>query len=216
VSSIRHNKTILASSRRANCGVSSGWAIRSYYPYLYLDATYLKVRWGARVTSMALLACVGVDEEGFREVLAIEVAGTEKGAAYASLLRVLIDRGLSGVRLVVSDDHEGIKAAVAGELSGAEWQRCTVHFERNVLAHVPNASMAEVGQDLKAIFKVRREKTAEALAEEFVEIYNAELSQGGFGVRGGYRGRSHLIFATPEATMPGYARRTCWRGYSKR
>jgi putative transposase len=141
------------------------------YPYLYLDATYLKVRWGARVTNMALLVCVGVDEEGFREVLAVEVAGTEKGAAYASLLRGLIDRALSGVRLVVSDENEGIKAAVAGELPGAEWQRCTVHFERNVLSHVPPNSMAEVAQDLKAIFKVRREKTAEALAEEFVEIY---------------------------------------------
>ncbi|MCA1740793.1 MAG: IS256 family transposase, partial [Actinobacteria bacterium] len=141
------------------------------YPYLYLDATYLKVRWGTRVTSMALLACVGVDDEGFREVLAVEVAGTEKGAAYASLLRGLIDRGLSGVRLVVSDGHEGIKAAVFGELPGAEWQRCVVHFERNVLSHVPASSMGEVAQDLKAIFKVRREKTARALAEEFVELY---------------------------------------------
>jgi putative transposase len=141
------------------------------YPYLYLDATYLKVRWGARVSSLALLACVGVDEEGFREVLAVEVAGSEKGAAYASLLRGLIDRGLRGVRLVISDDHEGIKAAVRGELPGAEWQRCVVHFERNVLAHVPRSSMAEVAQDMKAIFKVRREKTARALAEEFVELY---------------------------------------------
>jgi putative transposase len=141
------------------------------YPYLYLDATYLKVRWGARVTSMALLACVGVDEEGFREVLAVEVAGTEKGAAYASLLRGLIDRGLSGVRLVVSDDHEGIKAAVFGELPGAQWQRCAVHFERNVLSHVPSSSVAEVAEDLKAIFKVRRQKTARALAEEFVSLY---------------------------------------------
>ncbi len=141
------------------------------YPYLYLDATYLKVRWGLRVTSMALLACVGVDEEGFREVLAVEVAGTEKGAAYASLLRGLLDRGLSGVRLVVSDDHEGIKAAVFGELPGAQWQRCAVHFERNVLSHVPATSMAEVAQDLSAIFKVRRVKTAKALAEEFVELY---------------------------------------------
>ncbi|MBA2343742.1 MAG: transposase [Rubrobacter sp.] len=88
------------------------------YPYLYLDATYLKARWGASVTSMALLACVGVDEEGFREVLAVEVAGSEKGAAYTSLLRGLLDRGLRGVRLVVSDDHEGIKAAVRGELPG--------------------------------------------------------------------------------------------------
>jgi putative transposase len=141
------------------------------YPYVYLDATYLKVRWGASVTSMALLACVGVDEEGFREVLAVEVAGSEKGAAYASLLRGLIDRGLGGVCLVISDDHEGIKAAVSGELPGAEWQRCTVHFERDVLAHVPTSSMAEVAQDLKAIFKVRRAKTAGALAEEFVELY---------------------------------------------
>jgi putative transposase len=141
------------------------------YPYLYLDATYLKVRWGSRVTSMALLVCVGVDEEGFREVLAVEVAGTEKGAAYTSLLRGLIDRGLSGVRLVVSDDHEGIKSAVAAELPGVEWQRCVVHFERNVLSHVPASEMGEVAEDMKAPFKVRRQKTAKVLAKEFVELY---------------------------------------------
>src|ERR671932_598349 len=133
------------------------------YPYLYLDATYLKVRWGASVTNLALLACIGVDEEGFREVLAVEVAGSEKGAAYVSLLRGLIDRGLKDVRLVVSDDHEGIKAAVAGELPGVDWQRCAVHFERNVLSHVPASSMGEVAEELKAIFKVRRQKTARAL-----------------------------------------------------
>ena len=72
---------------------------------------------------------------------------------------------------MVSDDHEGIKAAVAGELPGVRWQRCVVHFERNVLSCVPASSMAEVAQDLKAVFKVRREKTARALAEEFVELY---------------------------------------------
>ncbi len=86
---------------------------------------------------MALLACVGVNEEGFGEVLSVEVAGGEKGAAYASLLRGLLDRGLKGVRLVVSDDHEGIRAAISGELPGAQWQRCVIHFQRNVLAHVP-------------------------------------------------------------------------------
>jgi putative transposase len=141
------------------------------YPYLYLDATYLKVNWGASVTSLALLAAVGVDEEGFREVLAVEIAAGEKSAAYSSLLRGLLDRGLSGVRLVVSDDHEGIKAAVSGELPGVEWQRCIVHFARNVLAHVPASAVGEVAEDLKAIFKVRREKTAKALAEEFIELY---------------------------------------------
>jgi putative transposase len=142
------------------------------YPYLYLDATYLKVNWGAGVTSLALLSAVGVNAEGYREVLAVEVAGGEKSAAYASLLRGLIDRGLSGVRLVVSDDHEGIKAAVAGELPGVDWQRCVAHFMGNVLAHVPASAMGEVAEDLlKAIFKVRREKTAWALAEEFIELH---------------------------------------------
>ena len=153
----------------------TAWRERSLegkaYPYLYLDATYLKVRWGAGVTSMALLVCVGVDEEGFREVLAVEVAGSEKGVAYASLLRGLVDWGLRGVRLVVSDDHEGIKAAVAGELPGVHWQRCVVHFERNVLSSVPAGAMSEVAEDLKAIFKVRRQRTAQALAKEFIELY---------------------------------------------
>jgi putative transposase len=175
LSKVRIGKDAVSRIARRLEGEQKEWRERSLeekqYPYLYLDATYLKARWAARVTTMALLVCVGVDEEGFREVLAVEVAGTEKGAAYASLLRGLIDRGLRGVRLVVSDDHEGIKAAVAGELPGAQWQRCVVHFERNVLARVPASEMSEVADDMKAIFKVRRQKTARALAEEFVEFY---------------------------------------------
>jgi putative transposase len=179
------------------------------YPYLYLDATYLKVRWGARVRSMALLVCVGVDDEGFREVLAIEVAGTEKGAAYASLLRGLIDRGLSGVRLVVSDDHEGIKAAVAGELPGAEWQRCTVHFERNVLSHVPSSEMSQVTEDLKAIFKVRREKTARALAKEFVSLYEESYPKAVLVFEAGIDDALIYLRYPGSHHARGYARRTC-------
>jgi transposase-like protein len=179
LSRVKVGKDAVSRIARRLEGAQREWRERSLeekeYPYLYLDATYLKVRWGASVTSMALLACVGVDEEGFREVLAVEVAGSEKSAAYASLLRGLLDRGLSGVRLVVSDDHEGIKVAVAGELPGVGWQRCVVHFERNVLAHVPASEMSEVAEDLKAIFKVRREKTAKALAEEFVELYGGRF-----------------------------------------
>jgi putative transposase len=182
------------------------------YPYLYLDATYLKVRWGASVTSMALLACVGVDEEGFREVLAVEVAGSEKGAAYASLLRGLVDRGLSGVRLVVSDDHEGIKAAVAGELPGAGWQGCVVHFERNVLAHVPVSETSEVAEDLKAIFKVRREKTARALAEEFVDLYGGRFPKAVAVFEAGIAEALTYLSYPGSHPTPGYARRTCWSG----
>ena len=177
----------------------------------------MKVRWGLRVTSMALLACVGVDEEGFREVLAVEVASSERGAAYTSLLRELIDRGLNGVRLVVSDDHEGIKAAVAGELPGAGWQRCTVHFERNVLSHVPTTSIAEVAQDLKAIFKVRREKTARALTDEdFVELYRGRFPKAVSVFEAG------IGDALTYLSFPGShhaklcARPTCWSVCSRR
>ncbi len=198
-----------------------GWRERSLeeksYPYLYLDATYLKVRWGASVTSTALLACVGVDEEGFREILAVEVAATEKGAAYASMLRGLVDRGLSGVKLVVSDDHEGIKTAVFSELPGVDWQRCVVHFERNVLSRVPNSSMEEVAHDLKAIFKVRREKSARALAEEFMELYGKRFPRAVAVFEAGIDDALSYLRATQEATTtPGYARRTCWSACSRR
>ncbi len=187
------------------------------YPYLYLDATYLKVNWGASVTSMALLTCVGgVDEEGFREVLAVEVAGTEKGAAYASPPRGLLDRGLKGVRLAVSDDHEGIKAAVSGELPGVDWQRCVVHFERNVLAHVPANATSEVAQDLKAIFKVRREKTAKASAEEFVEPYGKRYPKAVSLFEAGIADALTFTYAIRARTTPGRGRRTCWSGPSRR
>lgn len=101
----------------------------------------------------------------------MEVAGAGKGATCASLLRGLIAGDLSRVRLMVSDDHEGIKAAVFGKLAGAEWQQCVIYFERNVVAHVPTSSMTEVTEHLRAIFKARRAKTARAPGEEFAELY---------------------------------------------
>src|SRR5918912_1861259 len=122
------------------------------YPYLYLDAVYLKVNWGGYVGELALLAAIGVNEEGYREVLAIESAGGERLEAYRNLLKGLIERGLHGVELVISDDHDSIKGAVGAELPRAAWQRCTVHFMRNILAHVPQADKPEAAADLKAIF----------------------------------------------------------------
>jgi transposase-like protein len=145
------------------------------YVYLYLDATYLKANWGGRVVSVALLVAVGVNRQGYRELLAVEAAPKEQAPAWQSLLRGLVDRGLQGVQLVVSDDHEAIKAAVTAELAGAAWQRCVVHFERNVLAQVPHHAKEEVACDLKAIFAVRRRQTAEALAQQFLERWGADF-----------------------------------------
>jgi transposase-like protein len=141
------------------------------YHYLYLDAVYLKVNWSGPVTDLALLVAIGVNEQGFREVLAVEAAGGERKQAYRNLLKGLIERGLKGVQLVISDDHESVKQAVKVELPGSKWQRCTAHFMRNVLSAVPSTEMAEVASDLKEVFKVSRESSARRLAEEFTERY---------------------------------------------
>ena len=156
--------------------VFSEWRTRQLdkdrrYPYLYLDATYLKARWAGAVRDVALLVAVGVNGEGYREVLAVEAAAGERTETYRGMLQGLVERGLRGVKLVVSDDHESIKSAVKVELPGAAWQRCTVHFQRNVLAHVPQAEAKAVAADLEVVFQAGRRETAEALAAAFAERY---------------------------------------------
>lgn len=157
-------------------GVFSEWRTRQLdrertYPYLYLDATYLKARWAGAVRDVALLVAVGVTDEGFREVLAVEAAVGERTETWRGLLQGLVERGLRGVRLVISDDHESIKSAVKVELPGAAWQRCVVHLQRNVLAHVPQTEASTVASDLKVVFQAGRRETAEGLAAAFSERY---------------------------------------------
>lgn len=141
------------------------------YPYLYLDATYLKALFDGAVRDIALLVAVGVAEDGYREVLAVESAPGERREAWRAVLKQLLERGLRGVRLVISDDHESIKQAVKIDLPSAQWQRCVVHFERNVLAQVPQAEAKTVASDLKVIFQASRRETAEQLAESFARRY---------------------------------------------
>lgn len=104
------------------------------WPYIWIDATYLKVRRGGRIVSVAIIIAVGVNSDGRREVLGMEIGTSEAEPIWTEFLRKLTRRGLRGVKLVVSDAHEGIKAAVSKVLC-ATWQRCRVHFMRNVLAH---------------------------------------------------------------------------------
>jgi len=108
--------------------------IEGDWPYIWIDATYLKVRRGGRIVSVAVIIAVGVNTKGRREVLGMEVGTSEAEPIWTEFLRKLTRRGLRGVKLVVSDAHEGIKAAVSKVLD-ATWQRCRVHFMRNVLAH---------------------------------------------------------------------------------
>jgi putative transposase len=108
--------------------------IEGDWPYLWIDATYVKVRQNGRIVSVAVIVAVGVNTDGRREVLGMDIGPSEAEPFWTAFLRKLARRGLRGVKLVVSDAHEGIKVAVAKVLS-ATWQRCRVHFMRNVLAH---------------------------------------------------------------------------------
>jgi len=108
--------------------------IEGNWPYLWIDATYVKVRQAGRIVSVAVIVAVGVNDDGRREVLGMDVAPSEAEVFWKDFLRKLTRRGLRGVQLVISDSHEGIKAVVSKVLS-ATWQRCRVHFMRNVLAH---------------------------------------------------------------------------------
>jgi putative transposase len=122
------------------------------FPYLFLDATYVKAHDGPSVVSKAIVVATGVTATGEREVLGLDVGDSEDGAFWTGFLRSLRARGLSGVRLVVSDAHEGLKGAIATVMLGAAWQRCRVHFLRNVLARVPRASAQMVLAAIRTIF----------------------------------------------------------------
>lgn len=123
------------------------------YPYVWVDATYVKARQDGRVASTAVVIAVGVKAQtGEREVLGLDVGPSEDGAFWTSFLRSLVGRGLSGVRLVTSDSHRGLKSAIETVLQGASWQRCRVHFMRNALSSVPKAAQQMVGATIRTVF----------------------------------------------------------------
>ena len=122
------------------------------YPYLWLDALYLKVRQDHRIVSQALIVAIAVRDTGDREILGVSLGQSEEYAFWLDFLRGLARRGLKGVQLVTSDAHEGLKAAVEQVLAGSTWQRCRVHFMRNVLAHIPKGSKSVVAAALRTIF----------------------------------------------------------------
>ena len=125
------------------------------YPYLILDARYEKVREGGVIVSQAVLVAVAVDEDGRRQILAIELAHRESRSSWREFLSGLKARGLAGVEFVVSDNHEGLKAAIREVLPEAAWQRCYVHFLRNALDYVPRKVDDDCLQELRWFYDRR-------------------------------------------------------------
>ena len=130
------------------------------WPYLFVDARYEKVRRGGRVVSQGVLIAYGVRDDGLREIVAVECADTESEATYHELFADLKARGLSGVVLVTSDAHPGLKAAIARHFQGASWQRCQVHFNRDQLAKVAFKHRKQLAADLKEIWAATTLPTA--------------------------------------------------------
>jgi putative transposase len=140
--------------------------IEGAWPYLWIDATYVKVREGGRIVSMAVIIAVGVNTDGRREVLGVATGPSEAEPFWKAFLRSLADRGLRGVKLVVSDDHKGLRAA-ASKVFNATHQRCRVHWLRNALVHVPTKQRPAVVAMLKTIFA---QTTAEAAHEQWRSV----------------------------------------------
>lgn len=143
--------------------------------YLYLDGISLTVRWGGASERVSVLVAIGVTQEGFREVLACGAGFRESEESWRGLLRGLAERGLQGVRLVISDACAGLKAAVADFLPGAAWQRCTVHVMRNVLDKVPQTRRSDVAAALKTIWHQENAEEARHKAARVKEQFGRSL-----------------------------------------
>jgi transposase-like protein len=143
--------------------------IEGEYPYVYLDGIVLKRSWAGEIRNVSVLVAIGVDQEGFRRVLGIAEGHKEDKAGWSGFLKHLKDRGLEGVRLIISDACMGLVEAAGEYYADAQWQRCTVHFYRNVFSVVPNKHVRMVSDMLKAIHASEDREAALAKARAVVD-----------------------------------------------
>jgi putative transposase len=142
--------------------------IEGEFPYVYLDGVILKRSWAGEVRNVSVLVAIGIGTDGFRQILGVAEGEKEDLEGWRGFLRHLKDRGLSGIRLIISDACRGLVEAVAEVFPNTDWQRCVVHFYRNVFSHVPNGKVAEIARMLKAIHAQEDRKAAQGKANEVV------------------------------------------------
>jgi len=167
---VRFSKSTVSEMCKSLDAQIGAWKSRSLaehsYPYVFVDAIYENVRVNGSVTSEGVLIAVGVRDDGRREILDAVVADTESATTYNELFCSLRDRGVSGVRMVVSDAHRGLQAAVGRYFQRTVWQRCQVHFMRDVISRVAYIHREELGADISSIFNEADRDTALKKAKE--------------------------------------------------
>lgn len=154
------------------------------------------------MVNQAVVIGIGVRETGEREVVGFAVGASEEQAFWLEFLRSLLARGLHAVQLVISDAHEGLKAAIGQVFAGATWQRCRVHCLRNLLAHVPQSGKAMVAAAVRTIFAQPNRQAAGQQPQEVVQALQSRLSTGGQGTRRGRGGRAGLHVLPAGALDP--------------
>ncbi|MCP5187662.1 MAG: IS256 family transposase [Pseudomonadales bacterium] len=142
--------------------------IEGSFAYVYLDGIVLKRSWGGEVKNVSVLAAIGVDSEGYRRILGVSEGHKEDKAGWLGFLKELKKRGLTGVRLMISDACLGLVESIAEVFPDADWQRCAVHFYRNVFSHVPRGKMREVAAMLKAIHAQENREAAESKSKDVI------------------------------------------------
>lgn len=168
------------------------------FPYLYLDATFLDARWARAVENVSALVAYGVGEDGHRQLLAITIGPSESQDSWADLLRQLLERGLSGVQLVIADGHAGLAAAARQALPEAKLQRCTVHLTRNVLAKAPWRLRGRLGRETSAIFEAPTPKEARTRLDALVAGLGKQVPEAMECLTEGFAAATQF-FAFPKA-----------------
>ena len=166
--------------------------------YLYLDATFIDARWARTVENVSALVAYGVGPDGHRRLLAVHIGTQESEASWAGLLRELVERGLTGVRLVIADAHAGLLLAVRKALPEAREQRCTVHLMRNVLAHVPKRHQKRIGRELVAVLHAASLVEAKKALRSFRDRFAGQFAEAVTCLEGGFDAATQY-FASPEA-----------------
>ena len=172
--------------------------IEGAHPYLYLDATFLDARWARKVENVSALLAYAVGPDGHRRLLGVSLGTEESEASWSELLAQLVERGLSGVQVVIADEHAGLAAAVRRFLPEARRQRCTVHLQRNVLVKVPHRLRNRVAREVSAIFKASGLAEAKRLLAELGARWRKELPEAVEVLERGFPAATQF-YAFPEA-----------------